>query len=255
MDKYYLKLSIYIPIIGLIVSELLMLYGKLYYGLELYVINLLIIIIIEIFSTINIEYKNILQSLSLLIILRLINFSMPYYFPNIYQYVLIYGIMFIPISLTIKNQHISNKELGMNLNKKLVYYIPISIIIGTIMAVAEFKILRPIFWIKPNLSSIIPLILVMFLFVGTVEELLFRSILQTRFENIFGLNYGLIFNSIIFGIYHASYGSVSEILFVTTFGFIIGYIFQKTRNLPFIISIHGTANSMLFGILPMILRN
>ncbi len=46
----------------------------------------------------------------------------------------------------------------------------------------------------------------MFVFVGAVEELIFRSILQTRLEKALGLRYGLLLTSALFGIMHSVYG-------------------------------------------------
>ena len=71
----------------------------------------------------------------------------------------------------------------------------------------------------------------MFVFIGITEELIFRSILQTRFEKILGLRYGLLLTGGIFGMMHVSYGILDEILFAIIFGIFIGYIFQKTKNL------------------------
>lgn len=253
MGKCYMKKEIYIPMFGLIAGELIMFYGKTLYGLGIHIINLLGIIFIIIFSNLSIKEKNILQSFSLLIILRVINLSMPQFFSTttaLLQYLLIYGIMFIPIYLVIKNQRISSKRLGINFGK-LYIYIPIAIMIGIITALAEYRIINPTSLIdKIRISDVILISIVMFIFIGVVEELIFRSILQTRLEKILGLRYGLLLTGGIFGIMHASYGILNEILFASIFGIILGYIFQKTQNILFTSSIHGTANVILFGILP-----
>lgn len=231
--------------IGLVAGELIMFYGNILAGLGIHIINLLVIVFIIIFSNLSLKEKNVLQSLTLLIILRMINLSMPPFFSGLLQYPLIYGIMFVPIYLTIKNQNISNKELGINFSR-LYIYIPIAVIIGIITAMAEYRIINPII----RFSDIVSIPIIMFAFIGIVEEVIFRSIFQTRLEKIFGLRYGLLLTGGIFGIMHSRYEILNEILFAGIFGIIIGYIFQKTRNLFFTTSIHGTANVILFGILP-----
>lgn len=243
--------EIYIPILGIVVGELMLFYGMMYYVLWIYILNLLIIILMTIFLYLDIKVKNVLQSLSLLIILRMINLSMPPLFTNtLYQYLLLYGIMFLPIYSTVKNQQISFIELGIDF-RKLYIYIPIALIIGTIVAIIEFKILNPIPLIdKITFSNIIIISIVMIIFIGLIEELIFRSILQTRIEKVLGSRHSILLCGIVFGIVHASYGNISEILFASIFGIILGYIFYKTRNLPFIVSIHGSANIILYGILP-----
>lgn len=252
MGECDLKRQLYLPIIGIIDAELIMFYNQTIIGLGLHIVNFLAIIFIIIFSrSLKEKEKNILYSLTLVILLRMVNISTPQFFTNtLQQYPLIYGIMFIPIYSIIKNQQISSEELGINF-KKLYIYLPIAILIGFIAAISEYKILNPIAMISDlRFSNIALIILVMFVFIATAEEFIFRSILQTRLEKVVGLRFGVLISGIIFGIMHASYGIISEIIFAGMFGIIMGYIFQKVRNLPFIISIHGTANVILFGILP-----
>ena len=251
MGERILKRQLYFPIIGIIDAELLMFYSQTILGLGIHIINFLAIIFILIFGKLKEKEKNFLYSLTLVILLRMVNISTPQFFTNtLQQYPLIYGIMFVPIYLIIKGQQISSDELGINF-KKLYIYIPLAILIGFIAAISEYKILNPIAMIGDlRFSNIALIILVMFVFIATAEEFIFRSILQTRLEKVIGLNYGVLISGIIFGIMHASYGIINEIIFATIFGIIMGYIFQKVRNLPFIISIHGTANVILFGVLP-----
>ena len=158
--------------------------------------------------------------------------------------------MFLPICLTIKNQHISNSDIGINF-RKLYIYIPVAIGIGIAAAMVEYRIIDPIGLItKIRFSDVVLISMVMFVFVGIAEELIFRSILQTRLEKILGLRYGLLLTGGMFGMLHMSYGILDEILFAIIFGIVLGYIFQKTRNLILVTSVHGTTNVVLFGLLP-----
>lgn len=255
--------KIFIPIIGVMVAEFLMFFGKdfIFYGLLLHMFNLIAIITIIIFSSIELEKKNVLQSITLIILLRIANLSMPKLFTiDILQYPMMYGVMFIPIYYVIKNQHISSKELGIDF-RNFHIYLPVAIIIGTLMAIIEYKILDPTSLIKDiKISNVILITIVMSLFVGLVEEIIFRSIFQTRIEKMFGASifgtkgpsYGTITTGFTFGIMHASYGIMAEIAFAIIFGIILGYIFQKTKSLPFVASIHGVADIMTFGILSKI---
>lgn len=248
-----IKKEIYIPILVLIIGEIIMFYANIFTGLGIHIINLLGIIFIMMFRNLEEKEKNILQSFSLLIILRMVSISTPQFFTTtLLQYPLIYGIMFIPIYLTIKNQNISTKELGINFSK-IYIYIPAALMIGFIAAIGEHSIISPISLIgKLRFSDIVLISIVMFACIGITEELLFRSILQTSLEKALGLRCGLLFSGIMFGIMHSGYGILDEILFASIFGIAIGYIFQRTRNLLFVSSIHGTMNVMLFGILPNI---
>ncbi len=253
-ERDEMKKEIYLPILVLATGEFMMLSGHVYIGLAIHIINLQAIILLLIFNKAPPEIKNILQSLILLLQLRIINLAMPLFFTvTLLWYPLVYGIMFIPIYSIIKSQRISSKEIGIN-SKRLYIYLPAALLIGAVLGMLEYRILHPAPLIKdialPNLFMIA---IVMFVFIGAAEELIFRSILQTRLEKLFGLKYGLLASGIMFGIMHAGYGLVNEILFASFFGLVLGYIFQKTNSFPFILVIHGTANIFLFGILPILL--
>lgn len=248
-----MKKYVYLSILGIVIGELMMFFGNIYYGLGIHIINLMAIILLIISSDISQEMKNALSGLALILLFRVINLATPKIFmTTLLWYPLIYGAVFIAIYLLIKDQQISIKELGVSSNR-LIIYLPIAIIIGIIIAIAEYQILHP----KPlieniTVPNIILISIVMIIFIGTVEELMFRSILQTRFEKVFGLKYGLLLTAGIFAIANTNYGIIG-IIFAGIFGIILGYIFQKTRSIPFVITVRGIENIILFGILPIIL--
>lgn len=116
MGRYYMKKEIYIPTIGIVIGELLMFYGNIYQGIGVHMINILAIILVIIFGNLSLETKNVLQSLMLLPVLRIVGLSIPQLFTSYIQYLLMYGIMLIPIFLIIKNQWTLYKELGTKLS-------------------------------------------------------------------------------------------------------------------------------------------
>lgn len=255
MGKYYkMRKELYLPILGIAASELMVYYGRVYTGLGIHIVNLQIITLLLIFGSLSPQAKNILQSLLLLLLLRIVSLAMPQIFSSaLLWYLLVYGVMFLPVYIIIKNQQITPKDLGVNFSR-LHIYLPSALLIGAIAALVEYRILAPASLIEnTGILNIVFIVIVMLVFVGAVEELIFRSILQTRLEEMLGLKYGLLLSAIIFGIMHASYGTITEILLAGIFGIIVGYIFQRTRSLPFIVAIHGTANILLFGILPVVL--
>ncbi len=253
-ERDKMRKELYLPILGLVAGELMMFSGHVYIGLAIHIINLQAIILTLIFSKVPPEIKDILQSLILLLQLRIINLAMPQLFTvTLLWYPLAYGVMFIPVYSIIKSQRISSKEIGFNF-ERLYIYLPAALLIGAVLAVLEYHILHPAPLIKSiTTSNLFMIALVMFIFVGAVEELIFRSILQTRLERSLGLKYGLLLSSIMFGVMHSVYGLVNEILLVSFFGFVLGYIFQKTNSFPFILIVHGTSNILLFGVLPILL--
>jgi membrane protease YdiL (CAAX protease family) len=243
------NLTIYVPVAGLVVGELAMFYDIFYIGFLIDLINIMTIAFIIIFSNVNMKEKNMLQSLALLIILRIINLTIPQFFKagnsQYLQYFLIYGMILIPIYLTIKNQNISNKELGINFSN-LPIFIPIGIMLGII--VTMFGKINTTSLIYFKVPDLVALTIVMLIFIAVVEEIIFRSILQTRIEKLFGLKIGYLFTGQIFGIEHASYGILNEVLFASIIGIVLSFIFQRTRNIFFTMLIHGTSNVTIFGL-------
>ena len=125
------------------------------------------------------------QSLILLLLMRIVNLAMPQFFTmTLLWYPLTYGIMYIAVYSVIRNQQISYKELGF-IFTRLHIYLPAAVIIGTVSAVIEYRILKPLPLIDDiGLSNLVLIAVVMFIFVGAIEELIFRSILLTRLEKV-----------------------------------------------------------------------
>ncbi len=248
-----MKKDIYLAALGIAAGELNIFLGQIYPGIAIHMLNLQIITLALIFGNYPTETKNVLQSLVLLLLVRIVNVAMPQFFTaTLLWYPLVYGVLFFPIYSIIKNQQISLKEIGLDL-KHLHLYLPAALLIGAAAAQLERSILDPRPLIENiNISNLLLISIVMFVFVGGVEELIFRSILQTRLEKAMGANSGVILSGILFGIMHSSYGILNEVLFAGIFGIVLGYIFQRTRSFPFILAVHGTANVLLFGVLPYI---
>jgi membrane protease YdiL (CAAX protease family) len=200
------------------------------------------------------ERKNLLQSLLLLLQMRIINLAMPQFFTlTLLWYTLVYGVMYISIYYVIGHQNITSKDLGFNLDRWY-FYIPMGLLIGAGMGILEFRILHPVAMIANlRLENILLIAIVMFVFVAAVEELIFRSILQTRLKYVFGTTSSILLAGALFGIMHTGYGDLMEVLFSTFFGIVLGFIFNKTKSFPFILVIRGTANVLLFGVLPILL--
>lgn len=245
--------EIFVPIFAIAAGEIFMFFSMLYYGLAIHIINLQSISLAPIFKNFSSEIKMIHQSLIILLLMRIVNLAMPYFFTTkLLWFPLTYGIMYIAVFSVIKKQQISYKELGFIFTRFNIY-LPIAILIGAFSAIIEYNILKPLPLIDDiGFSNLILLAVVMFIFVGAIEELIFRSILLTRLEKVFEPGTALLISAFLFGIMHSGYGLIDEILFTMIFGIVIGYIFQRTRSFPFILVIHGTANILLYGILPII---
>ena len=244
------KKVILLPLILIVIGEMLLYKGHFNQALLIHTLNILGLS----FSTVIIQNKvlsNTFQALSLLPLLRILNMAMPIFFQlTLYWYIFMYGCIFISIIYIIKHQKFTRDQIGLTL-KKIHIYVPIAIIFGSLLGIVEFQIIQNQALIENlDLENVLLLSIVMILFVGLAEELAFRSIIQTRLEQIFGTTWGLIITGITFGIMHSGYGTIYEIIFTSSAGILLGYMFIKTRSLPLIAITHGVINIFLFGILP-----
>ncbi len=242
-----------IPIVAIVLAELMIYSGRKLEAIGIYALVLLGLS----FSIIYIKNKDIqktYQSFLLLPILRLVDFSMPiFYEEKLYNLIFIYCLLAIPVSIAAINQEFTPAQLGINF-KKIGIYIPLSIFMGLLLGAGEYIIVGKNPLIQDlSILNLINLTIIMVFLVSPIEEMIFRSILQTRLEIVVGSREALIVTSILFGLMHSGYGSVYEIFYITLVGAVIGYLFYGTRSLPLVALIHGFMNVFFFGILPLLL--
>jgi len=239
-----------IPILAIALAEMLIYSGRVKEAIWLHAA---ILVGLSLFVTLmkNEEVYKTYQALLLLPILRLVNLSMPVFFDiTLYSFVFIYAPLAIPVTIAAVNQHLTRGEVGITF-RKMWLYLPFSILLGFGMGVGEYLTIRTDYLI-PDLSflNILRLTLVMVFFVGLIEEIIFRSMLQTRLNKLFGIWGGILLSSMLFGLMHSGYGTSYEVLYTFFVGAIIGYMFYKTRSLPFVAMVHGFVNVFLFGFIP-----
>ncbi|MGB9927131.1 MAG: lysostaphin resistance A-like protein [Methanosarcina sp.] len=200
----------------------------------------------------DIEINRIYQALMLLPVLRLVNLSMPIFFEmTLYTFIFVYGPLAIPVAVIVANQKQTLEQLGITM-KNIGIYMVLSIPLGFLLGFGEFMTIKngPLI---PDLSfiNLLQLTIIMVFFVGLIEEIIFRSVLQTRLEHALDARQALLIASLLFGLMHSGYGTFYEIFYTGFVGFIMGLLFYKTRSLPFITVLHGFVNVFLFGIFPL----
>jgi hypothetical protein len=249
------KLRIFtaIPILFIALAEFLIFSGRMGAAIWIHIGILISLTLSNIFIK-DSEIHKIHQSLILLPVLRLINLSMSGdYEKTLYSFILIYGMLAIPVSIALTHQELTHTQLGMTF-KKIWLYSPLSILLGLLLGGGEYLIIRTNSLILDlSTFNLLMLSIVMIFFVGLVEEIIFRSILQNRLQIALGNRSGLIITSILFGLMHTGYGSMGEVLYASFVGIFVGYLFYKTRSLPLVTMIHGFINVFVFGIIPLLL--
>ncbi|WP_129597733.1 CPBP family intramembrane glutamic endopeptidase [Methanohalophilus profundi] len=243
---------ILVPVLLIMLAELLLFAEMDYLSICIHVALLLGLPLASIYFSKK-EITMAFQALMLLPLLRLVNISMPIFFDTtLYVFVFIYAPLIIPVYLVAKEQDITLSLRGFkDVNRMWLVYIFLAILVAILIAQGEYAILASNYLI-PDLSfiSLLKISLVMVFFVGFVEELIFRYILQTRLADTFGVWPGLIMASLLFGVMHSGYGAPLEVLMTAFAGLILGYMFLRTKSISFVSLTHGFVNVFLFGVFP-----
>lgn len=239
-----------IPIIAIAFAEILIYFGRVKEALWIHM-GILMGLSLSIIFMKNEDIYKTYQALMLLPLLRLVNLSMPIFFEiTLYFFIFTYATLAIPVTIIVAYQQLTREDIGIILRRIWLYF-PLSILIGYGLGIGEYMIIR-IGYLIPDLSplNLLKLTVVMVFFVGLIEEVIFRSVIQTRLNKIFGVWGGMLLSSMLFGLMHSVYGTFYEILYTSFIGAIIGYMFYKTRSLPLITLTHGFVNVFLFGVIP-----
>jgi len=244
------KLYIAVPVLCIAIAELLIFLGRIKEAVWIHIWVLLAL------SLSNISIKDpkihkIHMALMLLPILRLVNLSMPIFFETtLYTFILCYTPLAIPLVAIIIQQRNSLEQIGIT-KKHFLTYMILAVPLSFLLGLGEYLTIRPGHLIPdPGFENLLMLTFIMVFFVGLVEELIFRSLLQTRLEQALSAPKSLLITSFLFGLMHSGYGTYYEMLYTGFVGLVIGFIFYKTKSLPFVTFLHGFVNVFLFGILP-----
>lgn len=199
------------------------------------------------------NFSNLLKCLTLVPTIRMLSTSMPVaQISQIYWFLIINTPLFILAFLIIKSMSFRWSELGFNIGKLRTQFL-ISMT-GIVLGVMDYSLLKPDPLINYlSIETVIIPSIILLMFTGFSEELIFRGIIQRGSERLIGSTYGLMFTSILFAVMHIGWRSFPDLIFVFGVGLYYGYIFQKTRSLLGITISHGVTNITMFLIAPFIL--
>ncbi len=194
----------------------------------------------------------LLKCLTLAPLIRILSVSMPISsLQQIHWYIIINFPLFMVISLMIKSHQINLNDIGLRIGK---LDIQLSVALtGFVLGIIDFLLLRPSPLIKSlTIETFIVPALILLIFTGLSEELIFRGIIQRSAERVIGNIQGLLFTSILFASMHIGWKSIEDLVFVFFVGLFYGYIFQKTRCILGITISHGITNITMFLLAPFL---
>lgn len=269
------KIAVVVPFFLIVIAEIFFFLKDASDTLSLHVVNIFICVLMAIFIE---RYSDVFQALMLISLLRVLNVGMPIFFNmTLYWMPFVYGTIILSGYILWKMAFDTNAQNEGGIRKLKAYilvnarriwdfinrggmeqsskwntlYVPSAIVIGLVMANFEYLVLGPNPLI-PDLSAfnLTVLAVVMIMFVGFGEELVFRGFLQARIERHWGIPLALFTSAFMFSIMHSGYASIPYLIFVFIVGFILAVLFWKTRSLIFVALIHGILNFFLFSFLP-----
>lgn len=196
------------------------------------------------------EEVEIFQAFVLLPAFRLVNLGMPIFVElTLFWYPIIYGPLLPAAVVAVRNQ--TDVPLTKGLRTALLA-LPVVLLVSAIGGAIEYSIITPAGLVQSaSVVQFTLLAIVMIFFVGLVEELLYRGLLQRTLARHVGLLPALIIANLLFGMMHSAYGEPLELLFAALLGLFYGLVYEFTDNMPLITLLHGTLNTFLFGVYPV----
>jgi len=196
------------------------------------------------------DFSNLLKVLTLVPLIRLLSISTPsVVIQPMYQYFIISIVLVLAVLLLIKHVGIRKEEVGFRWGDPRVQLMVA--LTGVLFGWIEYGILEPQLMIE-NLTTKALFVygIVLIVYTGTSEELIFRGMILSNAERMFGRGAGLIFVSVLFTSMHTIHQSMVDLAFVFGVGLFYGYVFLKTRSIFGVSLSHGITNVMLLLILP-----
>ena len=197
-------------------------------------------------------YRRLLPALALVPLLRILSLTMPVrQLPQIYWYVMVGVPLLLALGLTIRLLGLTRVQLGMRLSfNRWQLLIGLS---GLVVSLPAYLILHP----RPlvaamDLPRTVIDAVILALFVGFSEELLFRGVLQRLVIDLFG-TIGIVFSSLLFAAVYFGSLSLGFLLYMGLIGVFFAWTVNRTQSLWGVILAHSLLSISLLLIWPYFL--
>ena len=192
-----------------------------------------------------------LLSFALSPLIRLLSLTLPLLeFPFAYWYMVVGIPLFLATILLIRITKVSVEKVGINLRAPL-WQILVGLT-GILLGYLEYLILRPPPLVADfKLGLILVPALILLVFTGFLEELMFRGVFQYFSIRTLG-PWGFIFTALVFAVLHIGYHSFLDMAFVLLVAFYFGYVVLRTGSILGVTLAHGLTNIGLFLVFPFI---
>jgi membrane protease YdiL (CAAX protease family) len=197
--------------------------------------------------------QRLLLALSLVPLTRLLSLSVP--LPN-FPAIFVYLIVGLPLSLgafaVVRLAGYSRRQIGLSVGAW-----PTQLLVGLTglgLGYVEYRILQPEPLIEaPTLANLWLPVLILGLFTGLLEEVVFRGLVQYAASVVLG-RWGLVFVAALFAVLHIGYRSGLDLAFVLAVGLFFAVVVERTRSILGVALAHAVTNIALFLIMPFVVQ-
>lgn len=181
--------------------------------------------------------------------IRLLSLTLPLpNFPYVYWYIVVGTPLFIATFILVRLTGLNRKTVGFTGRDPFVQILVG--ITGLALGYIEYLILRPTPLVTEFRWELVWLpALILLVFTGFLEELIFRGVLQHLSIRKLG-RWGIFYVAAIFAVLHIGYQSILDVVFVFLVALYFGFVAQRTGSLLGVTISHGLTNIGLFLIFP-----
>jgi len=259
----------WIYLLGITAAEILVAYSSVQAGMALHIALLLGILVQAILAQYRWEEEKLQGAagyrfylgLALAPMIRILSLAIPLSGVPLQYWYLIDGLPLFAAAFTvIKLGGYSAQELNLSLGRcktvwqNILIQVGISLV-GIPLGLMEFSILRPAPLVQRLAwQEIIVPALILLVFTGFAEELIFRGVILKSADDLLGKSVSLVYVGALFAVLHITHLSVFDVAFVFGVAVLFTAIVRRTGSLLGVTLAHGLTNINLFIIAPLLFR-
>lgn len=251
----------WIYLVGITAAELLVAWRRIRPGLALHFCLLLAVLIMAALAWTgrDAQDKNFYLSLALGPLIRIMSLTMPLQgIPLIYWYAIVGTPIYAAAFVVIRLAGYRGEDISLGAAFFSIRRIPAQIAIGLLgvpLGFLEYHILHPSPLVpRPEIGLMLLPALILLVFTGFMEELIFRGILQKAAGDHLGGRPGMIYVSILFAVLHITHLSAPDVIFVFGVALLFAFLVRRSASLLGVALAHGITNITLYLVWPHILR-
>jgi hypothetical protein len=214
---------------------------------------LFVMIILNAAISRNASEQRFLMTLSLAPLIRLLSLTVPLNkdISQVYWYLIIGLPLFMAAFLVMRLIGYRREMVGLVLGRRLALQVAIAAT-GLGLGYLEYSILHPDKLANAfTFDQIFIPAIILLVFTGFLEELIFRGIMQRAALDTYGTLGGLLYVSLLFAVLHIGYWSIRDFVFVFFVGLGFSLVAKSTNSIFGVTLAHGLTNIALFLIFPI----